>query len=112
MPPDDAGRCDSRACRDVVALAVRAAGGSARCGGPRGLGAAMDREANEEGRPFPGPGLEADAAAVAIDDRRARERQALAGAAADVLGGEERIEHAVADRVGDTTTGVGDRCTR
>ena len=54
-------------------------------------------------------GVEVELAAVAFDDHIARDRQALARAAAHFLGGEERIEDARADALGNAAAGVGDR---
>ena len=59
--------------------------------------------------PTPGSGVEAQRAAVLVDHDAAHDREALAGAAADLLGGEERIVDLVADRVGDAGAGVADR---
>src|SRR5215831_224840 len=79
---------------------------SARRGQRPGGQVTVDRQPDEERRALAEPGLETDRATVAIDDRGARQRQALPGAATDVLGREERIEHAIADRLGDPGAGV------
>ena len=47
--------------------------------------------------------------AVAIDDDRPRDREALTRASPDLFRGEERIEHALAIRLGDAAARVGDR---
>ena len=59
--------------------------------------------------PLPSLGGEIELAAVAFDDDAARDRQALARAAPHFLGGEERIEDARADRLGNAAAGVADR---
>jgi len=46
---------------------------------------------------------------VLVDDDAAHDRQALAGAPADLLGREERIVDLVADRFGDPGAAIGDR---
>src|SRR5262245_36931577 len=69
----------------------------------------VDRQAQEEGGADAELGLEAQRPAVLVDDDIASDREALAGAAADVLGGEERIVDLVADGLGDAGAGVADR---
>ena len=59
--------------------------------------------------PLPSSVSNVEPAVVLVDDHRARDREALAGAAADLLGREERIEDVVADVLGDAGAGVGDR---
>src|SRR5262249_42327931 len=95
--------------RAGVGARARARGVVLARGGKRDRLAPADGQANEERRAGAGPALEAEVAAVAIDDRRARQREALAGAAAGFFGGADRVERAAADRVGDPAAGVGDR---
>ena len=56
--------------------------------------------------PRPSRGLEPDVAAMLLDHHGVGDGEALAGAAADLLGGEERIEHPLLRRLGDPGAGV------
>jgi hypothetical protein len=53
-------------------------------------------------------GLEVDCSVVALDDDRVRDRESLASAASNRLGGEERIENAARDLDRDPATGIAD----
>ena len=61
-----------------------------------------------EGGPAADLRVEREAAAVALDDDAAGQRQALAGPAADVLGSEERVVDAAGDVRRDAGAGVAD----
>src|SRR4029079_13241509 len=79
-----------------------------RCAAARHV-AAGDREADVELAARAELAVEGEPAAVLLDDDRARDREALAGAATDLLGRVERVEDVRADRVGDRGPGVADR---
>src|SRR5690349_407618 len=66
------------------------------------------QEADDEGGAVAGLGFEFELAAEFFDDGGAGDGEALAGAAADFLGGEKWLEDAVADFFGDAGAGVGD----
>ena len=91
---------------------VRAGGGS---GGGRSIdrsgrgkfGGGIDRQIEREARAAPRRAVDEDASAVGTHDL-VREVQAEAGALADVLGREERIEDVVADLGRDAAAGVTD----
>src|SRR3712207_5199136 len=67
------------------------------------------RQPHVEGRSGALLALEADAAAVLLDDDRPRDGEPLPAAAADLLGREERIEDAAVDGGRDADAGVADR---
>src|SRR5579883_1669274 len=66
-------------------------------------------EGEDEGAAAAGRALEGDGAAVLVDDDRAGDREALAGAAADFAGGEIRLEDLRLQLVGDAAAGVAHR---
>src|SRR5262249_42604045 len=74
----------------------------------RRAGIRRDRQPDREHGASPDLGVESERAAVALDDRRAGDRQALAGALAERLGREERLEHALADLGRDPGAAIGD----
>src|SRR5438105_4157077 len=64
-----------------------------------------DRQDDGEGRPESGLRLERERATVA-GDHLVREREALAAPLANRLGGEERVEHTGANRLGNAAAGI------
>src|SRR4051812_5301370 len=76
--------------------------------GQRGRGR-LEGQAHEEGGALAGAGLERQRAAVALHHHGARDGEALAGAAAELLGGEERVEDARLNRGGNAAAVVADR---
>ena len=62
------------------------------CNADSGPRDAADGQAETKVVPSPDLGVEVERAAVPLDDDRARDRQALTGAAPDLLRGEERLE--------------------
>src|SRR5688572_5913466 len=66
------------------------------------------RQAHVERRALPHRGFEEQLAAVLLHHDAAREREALPRALADLLGGEERIHHAVPDLLRDAAAVVAD----
>src|ERR1700680_107732 len=69
---------------------------------------AIARQAQMKHRAFADLAVAVDACAVAPDGDVVRDRQTLAGAATDFLGGEERLVDPMADILGDATTGIAD----